>query len=543
MKITRKLLSLALALVMTLALCVSALADETYTITIVGSGTAADHTFEAYQIFTGDLHIPTDTTREEPTAQITKILSNIVWGTGVDQEKVVDGKTLSQAFDNKSAATIASELTTTAEAEAFAKEVAPYLSTTHTDVNAKTDGNYVISGLSAGYYLVKDKDNTLSSTDDFYTAYLMKVVADVQATPKGDKPTLEKQIKADNGPWKDDAAGFQLGSTISFRLIASVPDVSSYPDGYTYAITDTMTEGLTSNVKTANDITIEIDNDINAPLAQTYYTVTPTATGFTLSIDIKKAIEDGILEKGDLLYINYTAILNENAWFYGDRPNKNTASLEYSNNPNGKGTGKTPEDTVYAWTFPIAITKVDGKTGAQIEHAKFVLSRKADLNIADLQCDENGVPTVTTDLIALSTAHGSKGTYDVATATDLADNAEITYVIDAGSVTIAGLGEHTYYLYETKAPNGYNLLAAPVKIEVNCTYQFNAISGNTVYPSLTVDGKALDSLHIDIVNNSGATLPETGGIGTTIFYAAGALLVVGAGVLLVTKKRMNKSED
>lgn len=78
---------------------------------------------------------------------------------------------------------------------------------------------------------------------------------------------------------------------------------------------------------------------------------------------------------------------------------------------------------------------------------------------------------------------------------------------------------------------------------MNCTYQFNAISGNTVYPSLTVDGKALDSLHIDIVNNSGATLPETGGIGTTIFYAAGALLVVGAGVLLVTKKRMNKSED
>ena len=441
----------------------------------------------------------------------------------------------------------ADSLKTTDDVQAFAKKVAPFLvapsgtSTGSQDAGAATF-TYTISGLSAGYYLVKDKDNTLTGKDDFYTAYIMKVVADVEATPKGDKPTLEKQIKADNGPWKDDAAGFQLGSTISFRLIASVPDVSSYPDGYTYTITDTMTEGLTSNVKTANNIAIEIDNDSNAPLAQTYYTVTPTATGFTLSIDIKKAIEDGILEKGDLLYINYTAILNENAWFYGDRPNKNTASLEYSNNPNGKGTGKTPEDTVYAWTFPIAITKVDGKTSAQIEHAKFVLSRKADLNIADLHCDENGVPSVTTDLIALSTARGSKGTYDVATATDLADNAEITYVIDAGSVTIAGLGEHTYYLYETKAPNGYNLLAAPVKIEVNCTYQFNAISGNTVYPSLTVDGKALDSLHIDIVNNSGATLPETGGIGTTIFYAVGGLLVVGAGVLLVTRKRMSKSD-
>lgn len=533
MKITRKLLSLALALVMTLALCVSALADETYTITINNS--ASGHIYEAYQIFAGDLYDPSAGAEEEETTNTqTKILSNIVWGSGVSEE----GKT---ALGN--AAEKANSLNE-ANVKSFAKEVADYL-TAPTASGEQTDGKYIISGLAAGYYLVKDKEpnNSLSGKDDFYTAYIMKVVGNVEATPKGDKPTLEKQIKADNGPWKDDASGFQLGSTISFRLIASVPDVSNYPNGYTYTITDTMTVGLTSNVKTANDITIEIDNDSNAPLAQTYYTVTPTATGFTLSIDIKKAIEDGILEKGDLLYINYTAILNENAWFYGDRPNKNTASLEYSNNPNGNGTGKTPEDTVYAWTFPIAITKVDGKTSAQIEHAKFVLSRKADLNIADLQCDENGVPTVTTDLIALSTAHGSKGTYDVATATDLADNAEITYVIDAGSVTIAGLGEHTYYLYETKAPNGYNLLAAPVKIEVNCTYQFNAISGNTVYPSLTVDGKALDSLHIDIVNNSGATLPETGGIGTTIFYAAGALLVVGAGVLLVTKKRMNKSED
>ena len=117
MKATQKLLSLALALATVLALGVSAAAaNETYSITIDGSNTAANHTFEAYQIFKGDLHIPTDETQNEtPSATQTKILSNIVWGAGVDQEKVVDGKTLSQAFENKTAAVIANELTTTAE--------------------------------------------------------------------------------------------------------------------------------------------------------------------------------------------------------------------------------------------------------------------------------------------------------------------------------------------------------------------------------------------------------------------------------------------
>ncbi len=256
MKITRKLLSLALALVMTLALCVSALADETYTITINNS--ASGHTYEAYQIFAGDLYDPSAEAKEEETTNTqTKILSNIVWGSGVSEE----GKAaLGDAAEKANSLT-------EANVKSFAKEVADYL-TAPTASSKQTDGKYIISGLEAGYYLVKDKDldNPLSGKDDFYTAYIMKVVGNVEATPKGDKPTLEKQIKADNGPWKDDAAGFQLGSTISFRLIASVPDVSSYPDGYTYTITDTMTEGLTSNVKTANNITIEIDNDSNAPL-------------------------------------------------------------------------------------------------------------------------------------------------------------------------------------------------------------------------------------------------------------------------------------
>ena len=555
MKATQKLLSLALALATVLALGVSAAAaNETYSITIDGSNTAADHTFEAYQIFKGDLHIPTDETQNgTPSATQAKILSNIVWGAGVDQEKVVDGKTLSQAFDNKTAAVIANELTTTAEAEAFAKKVAPYLSSVHTDVSEKTNGKYVISGLSAGYYLVKDKDNSLSSTNDFYTAYMMKVVADVQATPKGEKPSLKKQIQNNNnGEWSTTGnVGFQLGDTVNFRLIASVPDTTRYTGGYTYTITDTMTEGLTSNVKSDDDVVIQINNNGDNILDKTYYTVTAsqvqvngkTVDRFTLSIDIKQAVADGKITAGNELYILYSAVLNDKADFYliGKAKNSNTAYLEYSNDPNGTGTGKTTESTVNAWTFPAIISKVDGAdTAKTLTGAKFVLSRNPNLKIADMQCDENGVPTVTTDLIALHT--GGRAAYEIVTAEEIEAGTDITYVVEMGSTIIAGFGEHDYYLYETKAPAGYNLLAEPVKFTIHASETMDLSAGDPAWLTLNDSTNKITSMTFTIANNSGATLPETGGIGTTIFYAVGGLLVVGAGVLLVTRKRMSKSD-
>ena len=170
-----------------------------------------------------------------------------------------------------SAAATAELLTTVEQARAFAKKIAPFLSDVHTDCSTKDgSGNYVISGLSAGYYLVKDKDNTLTGANDFYTAYLMKVVANVTATPKGEKPTLEKQIQNNNtGEWSTTGnVAFQLGDTVNFRIITSVPDVSRYPNGYTYIVHDTMTVGFTSKVTAdAASVSIVIDNNPTDTLA------------------------------------------------------------------------------------------------------------------------------------------------------------------------------------------------------------------------------------------------------------------------------------
>ena len=514
MKAMKKLASLLLALVMALALAVPAFAaGETYSITIANA--AAGHTYEAYQIFAGDL---------STNADGKKVLSNIVWGNGVsDAGKTVLGDAVAKAESIK----------TEADAKAFAKEVAQYL-TKATESTAQTDGKYVISNLAAGYYLVKDQDNSLKDQDDFYTAYIMKVVDNVDAAPKGDKPTLDKEIKHNDGETWGVVGDNQIGDTVNFRTVSTVPDTSNYIS-YTYIIHDTMSDGLTSNVKSAADVTIKVkDTDV---LSTDYYTVSATDNTFTVTIDIIKAVADGKMVKGDELYTYYTGVLNSSAAVKSAN-NTNEAKLEYSNNPNNsEDTATTPPSKVYDWTFQMEIKKVD-KDGNALTGAKFVLSKKGDLNVADLKCGEDGVPTVTTDLIGL--VKDEDGVYRVA----MTGESDVVYVIEAGAVTIKGLDDATdYYLYETKAPVGYNQLKAPVKFTITAAYNEDSSELADGSPTVKVDnGDASTNLSANIVNKAGSTLPSTGGIGTTIFYVVGSVLVIGAAVVLITRKRMGKSD-
>ena len=510
MKTVKSAFSLLLALVLTLALSIAAFAAETYTITITNDKTG--HTYEAYQIFAGDL-----TVKENGE----KVLSNITWGSGVTDA----GKT-----DLGNAAKKAASLKNEADAKAFAEEVAKYLQ--NPTESTAGSGSYTISGLSAGYYLVKDKDNTLSDQDDFYTAYIMQVVGNVTAEPKGEKPGLDKQIKHnDDNSWGV-VGDNQIGDTVEFRTISDVPDTTGY-ETYTYKISDTMSAGLTSNVKSASDVTIKV-NDTGDALSTDYYTLTADGNTFTVTVDILKAVKDGKVTKGDKLYAYYTGVLNADAKVYDEGKQDNAAHLEYSNNPNGEGTGKTTDKKVYDWTFKMGVNKVD-KSGNALTGAKFVLSKSGTLKVADLKCEETGTPTVTTDLIGLVKV--SDGVYRVA----LTGDTDIVYAIDAGQPVIKGLDDNvTYYLYETKAPAGYNLLSEPVSFKITAQYSDDGSTMKDGFPKVTIDnGEPSTTLTANVVNQSGAELPSTGGIGTTIFYVLGGLLVVGAGVLLVTRKRMN----
>lgn len=507
----KRIFTLMLALMMVLALSVTAFAAGPYTITINNS--AAGHTYEAYQIFAGDLE----------TANGKTVLTNITWGSGVT--------TQGQAALGDAAAK-AESLTTEEDARAFAKAVAPYL--TNPSVSTAGDGTYTIANLDSGYYLVKDKDNTLTNADDFYTAYLMKVVGNVTAAPKGDKPTLNKQIKHnENGEWGV-VGDNQIGDTVEFRTITKVPNTSGYTK-YDYIIHDTMSAGLTSNVKTSADITIKV-NDATVLPAE-YYTVTANGNSFSVQVDILKAIQDGKLAHDNELYTYYTGVLNADAKVYDEGKQDNVAYLEYSNNPNvDTDKGKTPEKKVYDWTFKMGINKVN-ENGGQLTGAKFALSKNGTLKVADMNCNDEGIPAVTTGLIGMVKI--SDGEYRVAVDGDT----DVVYVVDAGNPVIKGLDDAIdYYLYETKAPAGYNLMSEPVHFIISASY---AADGSN-YTSVTVTvgaAAASDTLSANVVNKSGSTLPETGGIGTTIFYVLGSLLVVGAGVVLITRKRMGKSEN
>ena len=500
MKYMKKLMTLLAVLTLALAMAVPAFAETTtttYTITINnGSGTYA-----AYQIFKGDLYNNT--------------LSNIEWGDNVTDE----GRT---KFGN--AADKAKTITTEADAKAFAVEVAKYL----TDPAAGT-GTDSITVSGPGYYLIK---NTSVGEGEVFTDYILRVVGDVKVNPKSGKPTLDKQIKHnETGKWGV-VGDNQIGDTVEFRTLTTVPIVSGYTQ-YTYVIHDEMSAGLTSNVRSNEDVTIKVNDE--TVLDKNYYTVTVDEVNtnkFTVTVDVLNAIKDGKMVEGNTLYTYYTGILNEKAKVYNDGKQENKAYLKYSNNPHDHATtNSTPVKVVYDWTFKMGVKKVDGADGTPLTDAKFVLSKEKNCDLGAI--GDDGQPHNTENLISL--IKNSDGSYTVAPA---GYNGSVVNVITAGDITINGLDDATvYYLYETKAPAGYNRLTAAVRFEITATY--SDAGDNCTSVTATVNNDVQSSVSVNVKNNKGSTLPSTGGIGTTLFYVIGGVLMAVAAVLLVTKKRMN----
>ena len=506
MKHARKLAGILLAMVMALALALPAFAEETYTITIKNA--TAGHTYEAYQIFAGDLSEGT--------------LSNIEWGSGVSEA----GKTALGEAKAK-----AETLKNEADAKAFATAVAPYLATVAGSANTLTDGKYVISGLAAGYYLVKDQDSTLTGDNDSYTNYILKVVSNVDVTPKSSVPTVEKKVKDTNDSVANSTTGWQdsadhdINDVIDYQLTATLADnVSTYAGPYKLVFTDTISKGLTyqsiTSVKiqyNGGEIVIPVategTNGYTVATAPYAGTETTYAGGnvLTITIDNLKAfLPEGtsatVLDSAKVV-VEYKAQLNSNA-VIGSAGNPNKVDLEYSNNPNvteGGETGKTPEDTVIVFTYKVVANKVDGETNQPLTGAGFTLYKK-----------------------------NASGNY-VAVGEELTGGEMTTF-------TWTGLDDGDYKISETTTPDGYNTAA---DIEFTITAAHDVLSDNPTLTSLSGDTFTGDvstgAVSADIENNKGSTLPETGGIGTTIFYVVGSILVLAAVVLLITKKRM--SED
>lgn len=577
----KKYASLLLALVMALALAVPAMASEapaegvtTGSITI--SNASKGHTYEAYQVFKGDLSYDSATGSDLTNP----VLSNVTWGASVNEEAVA-GVLANTVFANKTAAEIAAYLSDSETGgEATAREFAQAINgalTTPVKTGTVEEGatSCTIAEVPFGYYLIKDKAADLGEgeeapKDDAISLFMLQVVGPTTVASKVDIPTPDKKIVEDDyvcglteseteGGHKHteackrtNVADYDIGETITFELTAKLPNNFENYKTYTLIFHDTMSEGLTY---TADSVVVTVSREgVTVP----GHTVnSQNVAGETLLTVTFAELANTGLKNGDTITVTYKATLNANAEI-GNPGNPNKMHLEFSNNPNDEGegdTGETPDKVVVVFTYELDGTKVDGQDknddgsyNKLLKDAEFHLARKD-------AAGEYEWYTVDPTTGKISWA---KADENAPTVKDRVEDKDVDVhytgsVIKSGEdgkFAIEGLDQDTYYLFETKAPVGYNLPNKHVILVIKATYEKDPTTDKDIVKDLTLTVDTAPSngdtetgiVNTTIENNKGATLPETGGIGTTIFYALGGLLTVGAVVLLVTKKRMSADE-
>ena len=564
MKKIKSLAAILLSLTM-LLMAVPAFAAGAYSITIQND--KEGHTYEAYQIFAGD--VASDEAQggnvEGP------ILSNITWGNGVNGTALLAALQAADADkygECETAADVAEALgaenATAADAAAFAEIAALHLTNVEGTATEPVGGNYVINNLAAGYYLVKDQNGSLEGDADAATEYIVQVLGNVTMEPKdSDIPTVEKKVSEEDyrrddgyGTTYNDVADWDIGDSVPFKLIGSIPDMSAY-DTYEYIFTDTLSNGLTLQPNTIKVyIAREKNDEVNnyTPLTQgVHYTLNTQNIGengggsFTISFaDLKTA--PYVNEEGrNYVIVTYDATLNAKAEI-GLPGNPNSVDLQFSNNPNGDGLGRTTEDKVIVFTYELDGTKVDGANiDTKLGDAEFVLFNGAHTRVAHI---ENGKIVGWVNLPAgYNQGNYKEIPYEAWETLNADTNVIMTSAAD-GVFGVSGLDDGTVYLLEIKAPTGYNLMERDVRIDIAATtangQNWNG-AANTAFTALTIavnqgnaeNGNAqTGAVALTVTNNQGTTLPETGGMGTTLFYVIGGLLVVSAGTLLVVRFRM-----
>lgn len=583
MRLGKKLAGFLLSLALSLAMTLGVMAASAHTLTIESE--TSGHTYQAYQVFSGDYH--------------EGILSNVQWGSGVDntEDALLDALkgdgTIGGSFaDCTSAADVAEVLESFSTADesgkldAFANVVSGHLTGTRAESGEATKSGtgsytYTISGLSDGYYFVKEEEmKDQDAANNAYTKFMLQVVGDTAAKAKAEVPVLEKVIDGanDTDTSYNNAA---MGDRVPFKLTSKVPAMDGY-EKYYFVVTDTLSPGLTFN----NDVTVKIGD---TPLTKdTHYTVesvsdsagADSAAGQTVTIVFKAFIQYKT-QVGQEILITYSATVNDRAAI-GTAGNRNSAHLTYSNDPNqdaGSGSagnpdkpaadspvGVTPDSDTYTYVTGLEIKKVDpeGKplTGAEFKLAGTRLN-KVLLYKDRFQEDTDGSYWKLKDGSYTTTAPVTEGGEEdtsekyeditkkysrttVTTKTTAQERVITDAAVDNdGILRFDGLAAGKYTITEVKAPDGYNLLKDPVTITITWTAPTDLSGASECTWSVTGGGSAGENqafmengiIILRIENESGFLLPSTGGTGTVLFYALGGLLVISAGTILLARRR------
>lgn len=601
MKATKRLVALAAAATMTACAAIPMVAMNVSAATITVTDTTASgtsNTLKAFQIFQAQM-ISKGTGAASEAEQYDFVV--IGWGDGIDVDKLKTaleddnsmvtafGADAIEAIDGEaeaSAQELADKLSGFAsdstETKTFAKIAARCVKGTGTESTKKgtAEDETIQFSVNIGYYIIVDTDPAAKDNYTAYTLGLLKVVdnsTNLTVTPKREYPTFDKKIgdrndsnDTPNSYTYDEAADHDINDDVPFQLIASMPDnIGEYA-----AYSLTFYDDLQADVFKLNVDSIKVYY-VQGATADTGETdiKEDVTSAFTITTDFSTVQEDEtfngshtdkrldfIVQCGNIkdisalqnvqgvdytgqFVVEYTAQLTEDAKL-GATGNWNGAYLEYSNNPNWDGngtsdTGKSPVDYVVAFTYQAVVNKIDGVTQNPLAGAEFKLYKKvktADPTESPILKDTGITPKYNT------------GDADTAT-----------------SFEFRGLDDGKYVLKETNVPDGYTG-AADIEFTISTTktqtdgseglkelksnntavtagYVFELATNGSEYQYDNGQSTTLGAVSVTVENKKGQTLPSTGGIGTTIFYVVGSLMVGVAGVYLIAKKRMNNNEQ
>ena len=522
MKRMKKIMAVLLAAIMTMAMAVTAFAEElvaataganTLTVNVKSTTPTQDlngQTINLYKLFN---------VTESTSGDTKNYAYTVNTATGYkDAIKSALGTSFTGTTDEEYAAAVLALEKTEGAVQKFANDFTADALTKNLAATAtsgkitESKTSYEFSGLDAGYYLVyvtggKEIQSSLVTVDSTASTVNLKTEAP-SITKTADKDTVS------------------IGQVVKYTVTGSIPDTTGYAD-YVYKIHDELTDGLdfvndvNGTACTGNKVTVKVafTDTTDASAAPTEATLAEDNSR-KMSLDLSDWVKGTQENKGKEFTVTYYAKVNANAVV----TEKNKAELEYGNKP-GETTTTTPSEAKTP-TYPLDILKKNKKGDKKLAGAKFRLYSSE----ADAKANDESKAIKVSPVVA-----GATGNY-VVDPTSTTTEFESVESIDGKNYNlhVNGLAAGTYWLVETEAPAGYNKLTAPIKIEITK-------SADTEVNNWTIskDGTAEDDKIIDIENSTGSLLPSTGGMGTIIFAVIAAILVLGVAVSFIRDKRKN----